>query len=330
VTDEQQDTATTEAPPAARDPELRPHPQATHWALSRWENERWERMPFRVSEAGEAINIEAVDKFSAIFVRDKFGFGRYRVNWRQLPAGSRKSFTLGYDELTLVPPTTMNQGGAAPVPSVQTMTTCLACGAEFLGRFCGSCGAPAGTRVGATTSAPSTELYERGVQFATAAMDRTAAIARAEAEERIKRYEIDVKATLERERMAHEKAIKEQAAWFERVNAGPKFDPNALAEKFGALLKEELSGFEARLEEIEARLDEDDEPDDDDDNAQPTTPQAAPTTDEGKTWNDRIEVAGKFVDKVGAPIVNAIGDAVERIRKGANGAASNAQSSEPT
>lgn len=324
--------------PVIRELELRPHPKATHWQIARAQPDgSWERLPFRVSEAGEAIHFAPIDTFSAAFVRTTFGPGRYRINWRATENDSRRINTLGNDELTIVAPPAPREGGAPRASSVPTMT-CQGCGADLLSghRFCAVCGTPAGARAAAAPAPAHAEsmlidAFTKGAGFREDMQKSAADIARAEAderlkamraesEERIKRYEIDQKSGLERERMAHDKAMAEQRAWFERMTASaPKVDPDALVAKIGALVKEEMSGLEARLAQLEERLEEDD--DDDDDEPEPAAP---PATPEGATWNDRIEAAGKFVDKVGAPLANAIGDAYERITK-KNGAASNAE-----
>jgi len=295
---------------------------ATHWRLSRFGPEGKLSLPIGGTNAATGRQIMAlpVEDFSVAAIRQAYGTGVFQIGWRKVDEEGDK--TLGHAELRIAPPPVVED--EAPKPARRA---CLRCGAELIGRFCAQCGADA-----SSSSPPPATLpvpppasdaggllaaFQAGVTFSAQALQSMAATARAESEERTKRYEIDMRTQLEQQRMQHEKSLKEQAAFLTRSTKSETDASDALVAKIGALVQEEVSALTERIDELEAKLEEEDDDE----------PEPAPQPEAG-SWTEKAKAASTFVSDVATPVAQAIGGLVEQVRS--NGKASNVPGGSPT
>lgn len=199
---------------------------------------------------------------------------------------------------------------------------CPRCATLFSSRFCPECGV---TRTEAAQNGPiapvpppaapmspggeAIAIFMQGFTTSMDAQRRANELARIDADERIRRYELDSKMTLERERMGHEKSLKERESFLDRADraataaAANMITPDAIAQ----IVRGEITPLATRIEQIETALTEEEEPEEPE---EPTEPEAAatPTTVAAPT-------EGSILAKVQA--ANAVGREVGSFIKGA-------------
>jgi hypothetical protein len=317
-----------------REFEIRPHEAANAWSIGRIEKDGTvERLAFGVSESGEAIGFAPIEAFSVEYVRASFGPGRYRINWRQMPEGTRKNYTLGFSELEI---REAPRPLGAPPPRVQPTGVgriCQACGAEVTTRYCGNCATPAGSMrpapIASSSSAPGfAELLaamQAGISMAMQSTQSAAAIARTdvdrmriEMEERARKYEADAKERLLENKQRHEKELQEREQFADKVAARAKSNDEIIA-KIDHMIAERFEAMNARIDELEQDDDEeeeDDEPNDDDIVVEAEKPAVS------SVWK---EVLTHAVENVG-PMVNAVGGAIADRIRASNGSTPHADS----
>jgi len=316
---------------------LRVRKGATHWGIRRYTPNGFERLSFGVhAYTKEDVFWTSKDEYSGETILKLFGPGTYQINWRVI--GDGKNQTIGREDINIRGALAGGEPAvASPVHSEPLI--CRVCSRDVVGRFCAMCGTAAGASAAPAAAAvppPSTPLlpdqiglFQLGVSFATSSLQSSAQIARADAEQQIKRFEIETKATLERERMSHEKAMREQQLFFERTQQRAS-DADNLVSQLTTMVAGAIAPIAERLDAIDERLDgEEEEEEEEDEKPAPT-----PIVQVQGEWTDKVNAAGAAVEKVVAPTIAAIGDALKSMRSGnatnANGATSHAQSGSGT
>lgn len=295
---------------------------ATHWRCVRFTKEGQSRLAFGVVEAtGEQLLEAPISEFSIQTMRTLWGDGDFRVFFTARDSEGRNPSARGKTDLIrfgAVAPELVH--GASSKPGAGRF--CEACGAGMApaSRFCASCGVAAG---GAAAPPPAPLNREDPLSFALAFQNaftagQTSALALVQQvtqqvatheEARTKRYQADVQERIERDRHAHERAMKEQEAFYQRT-ATPPLDADALMKP----LRAELKAINAKVEEaLEAGEEEEEEEE----------PIGEPS--EGtSTFAGNVSALTAAAEKAGPMIGSALTGAVDMYTKlrGTNGAAS--------
>ena len=242
---------------------------ATHWRCMRIDDEGEKRLSFAVvPETGEHLLEAPIADFSLRAIRTLWGDGNYRVHFiaRDEAGGNPKAS--GKTDMIRLGPVVPEAGPvAAPKPAAGSARFCEACGGTLTpsARFCASCGVSTG---GPAAAAPSVVTGADPLGFALAFQNaftagQTSALALVQQvtqqvatheEARTKRYQADVQERIERDRQAHERAMREQEAFYAR-SATPPFDPDAIMKPIRA----ELKALNAKVDEALAEEDEPEE-----------------------------------------------------------------------
>lgn len=296
----------------------------THWRCMRIEKDGEKRLAFSVvKETGENVTEASISEFGIRKIRALWGDGDYCVHFIARDEDGHNPTARGKTPLIRLGDAPELVASAPPKPAAGAGRFCEACGAGMMpaARFCASCGvsaggapAPAAPVANAVDPFAFALAFQRafteGQTSALALMQEVTKQADTREEGRTKRYQADVQERIERDRQAHERAMREQEEFYKRT-ATPAIDPDALMKPIRAELKNLNAKVDEALEEEEEEEEEE------------IVPVGEPS-EGASTFAANVQAFTAAAEKAGPMLGSALSGAVDMYTKlrGTNGAAS--------